>query len=399
MEKTKITSIEALSILVKWRKFIIINFFLFSLTAAIISLILPKWYTSTCTLLPPQEQSMGGLDLMSLIGDMSFNLPNLPGMSGPSDVYVAILRSRNVQQAVVKENNLQEIYKKKTMQETLKTLSSHTQIDKSEENIIIIKTTARNRKLAAKMARSYVNNLDRVNNTTRITSARYTREFIEKRLQTANSDLEAAAKALRDFQKKNKVISIEEQTKAEISTAAQLEAEVALAEVSYNIAKKTMSSNHPDLEKLHLKLLELKKQVQKIETGTNLDSSRYVVPFEKLPDLGLQYAFLLRDVEVQKAIYKLLVQQLEQAKIQEARDTPTIQILDAPVEPELKSKPKRAIIVIVAAIFSVFVSFFIIFIFEYINRLQKIDPYSHQKLINSLHILKKDIPFRRKTKG
>ena len=336
---------------------------------------------------------------MSLIGDMSFNLPNLPGMSGPSDVYVAILRSRNVQQAVVKENNLQEIYKKKTMQETLKTLSSHTQIDKSEENIIIIKTTARNRKLAAKMARSYVNNLDRVNNTTRITSARYTREFIEKRLQTANSDLEAAAKALRDFQKKNKVISIEEQTKAEISTAAQLEAEVALAEVSYNIAKKTMSSNHPDLEKLHLKLLELKKQVQKIETGTNLDSSRYVVPFEKLPDLGLQYAFLLRDVEVQKAIYKLLVQQLEQAKIQEARDTPTIQILDAPVEPELKSKPKRAIIVIVAAIFSVFVSFFIIFIFEYINRLQKIDPYSHQKLINSLHILKKDIPFRRKTKG
>lgn len=399
MEKTKITSIEALSILVKWRKFIIINFFLFSLTAAIISLILPKWYTSTCTLLPPQEQSMGGLDLMSLIGDMSFNLPNLPGMSGPSDVYVAILRSRNVQQAVVKENNLQEIYKKKTMQETLKTLSSHTQIDKSEENIIIIKTTARNRKLAAKMARSYVNNLDRVNNTTRITSARYTREFIEKRLQTANSDLEAAAKALRDFQKKNKVVSIEEQTKAEISTAAQLEAEVALAEVSYNIAKKTMSSNHPDLEKLHLKLLELKKQVQKIETGTNLDSSRYVVPFEKLPDLGLQYAFLLRDVEVQKAIYKLLVQQLEQAKIQEARDTPTIQILDAPVEPELKSKPKRAIIVIVAAIFSVFVSFFIIFVFEYINRLQKIDPYSHQKLINSLHILKKDIPFRRKTKG
>ncbi len=339
---------------------------------------------------------MRGLDLMSLIGDMSFNLPNLPGMSGPSDLYVAILRSQNVQQAVVKENNLQHIYKKKTMQETLKTLSSHSQIDKSEENIIIIKTTARTRELAAELARSYVKNLDRVNNTTRITSARYTREFIEKRLQKAETELQVAAKALRDFQKKNKVISIEEQTKAEISTAAQLEAEVALAEVSYNIAKKTMNSNHPELEKLHLKLQELKKQVQKIETGTNLDSSRYIVPFEKLPDLGLQYAFLLRDVEVQKTIYKLLVQQLEQAKIQEARDTPTIQILDAPVEPELKSKPKRAIIVVVSALFSFFVSFFIIFVFEYLHRLEQVDPQSHRRLMDVLTVLKKDMKLSKK---
>ena len=337
-----------------------------------------------------------GLDFMSLLSDLPVSLPSLPGMSGPSDVYVAILKSRNVRKAVIDDLDLRKVYKTSTYEDALQTLDGLTKIDKTEENIIVISTTARNRKLAAEMARAYVRHLDRVNRTTRITSAKYTRKFIEKRLEEAEADLQNAAEALKNFQETHKVISIEEQTKAAIETEAQLEAQIALTEIAYNMAKQTMDTTHPEVKRLGLKLDEMKKQVAKLVTGAGLDSTSYFVPLDKLPDLGLQYAFLLRDLEVQKAIYKLLVQQYEQAKIQEAKDTPTIQILDKPEEPEKRSKPKRALIVISAAILSVFISIFIIFIAEYLRRLQQNDPSTYQKFMASLYTLKRDLRLGKK---
>lgn len=396
MNETKITGVDAIAILVKWRKFFVTNFLLFSVVAAIISLVLPKWYTSTATLMPPEQQSMTGLDLGALLGDLPFNIPSLPGMAGPSDLYVAILKSRNVREAVINDLDLKRIFEQSTMEDALRKLDGVTRIDKTEENIIVVRCTARSRKLAADMARAFVQHLDRVNKSTRSTSARYTREFIEKRLTESESDLKNAAEAMRDFQRSNKVIALEEQTKAAITSAAQLEAEVALSEINYNIARRNMDASHPELQNLAIKINELKRQLEKIETGARLDTTSFLVPFEKIPDFGLKYAFLLKDVEVQKAIYKLLMQQYEQAKIQEAKDTPTIQILDQPVEPEKRSKPKRAIIVIASALMSVFVSFFIIFVLEYLQQIRRTDPVSHEKLEQAWSTIKQDLPFFRK---
>ena len=396
MKKNSISIAEIFVILVKWRKLIVINFLLFSIVSAGISLILPKSYTSVCTLLPPEQQSMGGLDIMSMLGDFPVDIPSFPGLSGPSDVYVSILRSRNVMEGVVNDLGLQSIFGTTMMVDALRKLDGLTKIDQGEEGIITISTTARSRVLAAAMARSYVEQLDRVNIKTKITSAKYTREFVEKRLIKVNQDLFEAADSLKNFQKKHNFILIEEQTKAAIEAAAVIDAEIALTEVQYNIALKGMELSHPFIRSLDLKLNELKKQIQKIETGSNLDNNSYLVPFEKIPDLGMQYAFLLRDVEVQKVIYRLLVQQYEQAKIQEAKDTPTIQILDSPVEPEKKSKPKRTIIVIISAILSIFISFFIIFFIEQVNQLRQTDPQVYKQLKLSADSLLNDFRLFRK---
>ncbi len=398
MEKFKLSGIETFAILVKWRKLIIANFILFSLIAAVISSLLPKWYSSTCSLLPPEQQSMGGLDLSSLLGEMPLNIPSLQGLAGPSDVYVAILRSRNVREGVIAELNLKPVFKCKTMEDALAALDGVTKVDKTEENIIIVRATTKDRILSRDIAQAFIKHLDRVNRASRFTSARYTREFIERRLQQSEADLQKAAQALRDFQKEQKLVSLEEQTKAAILAAANLEAELAVTEVNYNIARHNMAVDHPEVVQLALKLEELKKQVNKIELGAKLDTTRYWVPFKSLPDLGMRYAFLMRDVEVQKAIYKLLMQQYEQAKIQEARDTPTIQILDAPVVPEKKSKPKRAIITIVAAVLSLFVSVAYVFGWEYVHSLRHSNPEAYNRLTESVLAIRNDIPFRRRRK-
>ena len=138
MEKSNISTIDAFSILIKWRKFIIANFLIFTFVATAVSLMIPKQYTCVSSLFPPEQQGAGGLDLMSFLGELPVTLPNLPGMTGPSDLYVAILHSRNVREAVAADNDLQRIYKKKTIQETLKALDKNTYIDQTEEDIIII---------------------------------------------------------------------------------------------------------------------------------------------------------------------------------------------------------------------------------------------------------------------
>ncbi len=390
MTKNKINAVEFFSLLVKWRKLIVINFLLFSLVAVVVSLVLPKWYTASCTMLPPDQQESGGFDLMSLLGDLPKSIPGLPGMATPTDIYVAILKSRNVREGVIQDLNLMQVFEADNMDECLEMLDDVTKLDKTEEEMIVVRTSARTKKLAVQMAESYVHHLDRVNKTKRNTSARYTREFIEKRLHENEADLHQAADAMRRFQQSHRVIMIEEQAKAAITALAELEAQIALTEVNYNMARRQMDVSHPDVMQLADRRDELKKQADKLETGARLDTSSYVVPFAKLPDYGLEYTFLLRDLEVQKAIYKLLMQQYEQAKIKEAKDTPTIQILDKPVEPAKRSKPKRAIIVIASALLSVFVSLFLLFMFEYLERLRHTDPATYRQLESAWQTLQTD---------
>jgi tyrosine-protein kinase Etk/Wzc len=391
MEKNNITLVDALAIIVKWRKLIVLNFIIFSFVAAAISLILPKWYSSTAVLLPPDQADSEGLGMLSLLESLPSSISNLPGMATPSDLYIAILKSRNVREMVIKDLDLQNHYNVSTMEDALQDLDGFTKLDKTEEDLIVIKTTARTPGLAQKMAEAYLQHLDRVNRTKRFTSARYAREFIEKRLARADSALKQSAIALRDFQKNHKVISVEEQTKATITMMANLEAEAALAEVEYNLARKEMDNRHPEVQELAAKVEEYKKQAAKIESGAKLDTASYIMPLSRMPDVGLQYMLLLRDVEVQKAIYKLLIQEYEQAKIKEAKDTPTIQVLDKPVQPEKRSKPKRGLIVISSAILSFFVSFFMLFLFEWTERIRQSDPAAFRQLQNAIALLKGDL--------
>ncbi|HPI74901.1 MAG TPA: Wzz/FepE/Etk N-terminal domain-containing protein, partial [bacterium] len=240
MEKNKFNVLDGFTLLVKWRKLFVYNFLIFSIVAAIVSLLLPKWYTASCTLLPPDQSESSGLDILSLLGDLPKGLSGLPGMATPSDIYVAILKSRNVRDSVIQDLDLHKVFKTDNHDDCLAMLDDVTKLDKSEEDMILIKTTARSKKLAVQLAESFVHHLDRVNKTKRFTSARYTREFIEKRLADNEADLRRTAEALRDFQRKHRVISIEEQTKAAITAMAELEAQIALSEVSYNMARRQM---------------------------------------------------------------------------------------------------------------------------------------------------------------
>jgi uncharacterized protein involved in exopolysaccharide biosynthesis len=375
---------QFLSIAIKWRKLIVLNLIVVLATAVIISLVLPKWYTSQISLLPPENQGMDSFSVMSMISsDLPSNFSKLTNFKTAADLYVAIIKSRNVREGVIRKMDLIQVYKAINIEEALEKLNDLTFVDRSEEQIISIKVTDRSAIRAAQIAQTYVEELDRVNRMSRVTTARQTREFIEKRLAETHEELIRTAENLRDFQKQHKAISVEEQTKAVIETAAQLRAQIALTEMRLNIIRQSFQETHSQVKMLKSELEEMNQQLEKVETGAQLDHNDYLLPFSAIPELGMQLAFLVKDLETQKAIYKLLVQQYEQSKIQEARDTPTIQVLDKAVPPLKKSRPKRALIVLISGLLSILMSGFFVFSSEYVEQIreQKTEDYYRLKKV------------------
>jgi hypothetical protein len=60
--------------------------------------------------------------------------------------------------------------------------------------------------------------------------------------------------------------------------------------------------------------------------------------------LGVSYADLYRSTKVQEAIFQTLTQEYEVAKVEEAKETPSVKVLDPPDVPEKKSFPPRLLI-------------------------------------------------------
>ncbi len=408
MSKKELSFWDYFALLVKWRKLIVVNFVVICVLAIILSFILPKWYRAETTLLPPVDQSTSAFGLASMLGDLPFGDLGITGMGAPAELFKAILESRTVAQAVIEKWDLMEVYKKEKLEATIQTLWDHTRTQITDEGLITISVEERNPQLAASIANSYVEELDRVNQMSSASQAKSTRIFIEGRLKQTRENLSNAEEALRHFQEENKTVSLTDQTAAVIQSAAELKANQIALEVEKGVLSKTLSIAHPQIVRLQSEIDELQKQLDQITLG-DLDRSQnggesqprgegdFNIPLAEVPSVGLHLARLIREVKIQEAIFELLTQQCEQAKIQEAKDTPTVQVLDRAVPPKLRSKPIRRKIVIFGGGLSIFLSFIFIGWVEYINGLREHRQEEYTKLQNLFLELKTDmLPFLKK---
>lgn len=99
-----------------------------------------------------------------------------------------------------------------------------------------------------------------------------------------------------------------------------------------------------------------------------------------VPGLGLQYTRLMRDLKTQEAIFEQLTKQFEVAKLTEAKDSSTLQVLDDAVVPVKKSKPKRSLIVILSTVSAFLVSVFAAFVMEYGEKMAPEDRQRWQEI-------------------
>lgn len=376
-----VTLFDYWDVLVARRKVIAGFFLVGTALTLVISLLLPKIYESTSSVLPQLESKEGGM-LAALLsspaaGGMAQNLGvGLPGLpTTPTDVFVSILKSRLMADEVIKKFDLMNRYREKTMVDTRKELEDHLRITVTKEKVIKVSVEDEDPQVAADMANFYVANLDRLNRTVTVSKAGQNRAFLERRLGETVESMAKAEEALRDFQAKNKTVAVEAQAKVMIEAAAMIQGQITAQEVQMQVMGGYLSPDNPDLARIRSNVDELKKQLAIMGSGKDakglLSTDRLHPAMVAVPDLALQFGRLFRQVKVQETLFTLLTSQHEQAKIAEARDTPTVQVLDPAIPADKRTRPRVLLNTTIAGVLALIIGTLVAYFLDYRARVRR----------------------------
>ena len=230
-----------------------------------------------------------------------------------------------------------------------------------------------------------------------LTSSGRERVFLENRLALVKGNLTKAEDALKDFQEKNKAIRIDDQATAIIDAISQLKAQLASNEVELGVHLSYQTEQNYEIKALREGIAQIKEQIRKLEQtplGKKFSEDIFV-PTSEVPELGLQYARLLRNFKIQENLFEMLTKQYEAAKISEARETSTLQVLDEAVPPDKKSRPKRGLIVFLATVAAGFAAVLAVFTREFFAPVTDEDRHRLEELRNALRW--KNSALKRKT--
>jgi uncharacterized protein involved in exopolysaccharide biosynthesis len=275
-----------------------------------------------------------------------------------------MLKSRRVADSIIGSFDLQRLYDKETMVETRKELADNTYISAGKDGLISIEFDDEDPKRAAAIANAYVAELIRLTQALAVTEAAQRRLFFERQLQQTKQELSEAEVALKTTQEKTGLIKLDDQGRTIIESVAALRAQIVSKEIELRSMRTFATEGNPDYIRVQQQLAGLRLELHKLERAQLGGSGDVLVPTGKVPEAGLEYLRRLRDVKYQETIFELLARQFEIAKIDEAKDAAIIQVVDEAAIPDRKSKPKRALIVILTAIASGLLSLVVVFLLE-----------------------------------
>ena len=326
------------------------------------ALMMTPIFTSKAVIMPPQQQSAGAL---AALGDLA----GLAGISGggalknPSDLYVAMLETRPIQDALIDRFNLVSRYDEEFRQDARNALSQASVIKADKKSgLISIEVDDEDPKVAANMATAYVEELQKMTNSLAISEAARRRLFFEKQLEQAKENLKNAEVALRSTQEKTRIVSPQGQITAIFTAIAQLRGAISAKEVEINALKTFATAQNPDLKVAQQELAALRSQLDRLQRDHPSEAGDYMVPSGRLAAGGIAFVQATREVKYYETIFELLAKQFELAKIDEAKESTLIQVIEKAIPAEKKSKPKRLLIVILSVISGLIFSILLIFI-------------------------------------
>lgn len=341
-----ISVLDYLEIIAKrWRMVVKITVAAFVVSIAV-TFLLPKTYSSTAMILPPQQDSsmMGMMSMMT--GGMASLAGDLLGKGTTSDLYVGILNTNAIQDAIIDRFKLMQVYRQKYRSDTYKVLDEKTDIAAGKKDgIISITVEDEDPKRAADIANGFVDELGKLMVKLNITGAGQNRSYLEERLSKAKADLSRAEDALKVFQSRNQAPDVPEQARAAIVGVAQLKAQLAVQDVQLAGMRSHFTDSTQEIVDQKAAIAKLKMQIAQME-GNGKGGS--IPTMGSVPELGQEYVRLVREFKVQETIVELLTKQYEMAKLTESKDVDGMQIIQKAKVSDKKAKPKRALIVAMA---------------------------------------------------
>jgi uncharacterized protein involved in exopolysaccharide biosynthesis len=359
---TRARSIKRLALLWRNRHFLLKCAAVALVLSSLLVFLIPVRYTSTTRLMPPDQTGQGVASLLAALGkngDLGAVGGELFGLKTSGDLFVGVLHSRTVEDDLVNKFDLRRVYGVGRYEDARKILEGRTDITSDRKSgIITIRVSDHDRNRAAGMAREYVEALNRAVIGLNTSSAHKERVFLEDRLVGVQKDLENAERDFSKFASQNTALDVKEQGRAMIGAAADIEGQLIATETQLEGLQQIYTPNNVRIRSLQARIDEYKRQLKKMggkasrgeeandsgEQGSG-DSSELYPSIRELPILGVTWSDLHRSTEVEEAIFETLTKQYELAKVEEARETPSVKVLDPAEVPERKSYPPRMILV------------------------------------------------------
>lgn len=377
----------------KWS--ILIFSFTVAVITAVIVLFMPKIYTATATMMPPQKENsasamlgeLGGL--ASLVGGGG-GAAGMLGLKNPDDLYIGLLRSQTVADGIIQQFHLEKVYHTKLLSSTRGALKGQTKILAEKSSLISIAVQDRDPTRAAAIANAYIAQLHHLMSHLAVTSAAQRRLFFQQQVDLEKTQLANAELALEKTELKTGIIQPQGQAGAVIATIMQLRAQISARQVELGALSTSATSQNSEVITLQSQIQALRQQLADFEKGhpgSAAIAGNPLTPTSEVPQASLEYLRRMRDVKYHETLYELMARQYEMARVDEARQSQMIQVVDPALVPDRRSWPPRTLLVLLAAILAgILASFWAVLQAFYRRRLQ--DPIVAGKTAKLKRLLK-----------
>lgn len=325
-------------------------------------LLMPDVYTASARILPPSPAPTASAALMGQMGGMSSSAMSLLGMRSQSDVYVAMLRSRSVADALIDKYKLGDWYGETYPTKTRRILARLSAITFSRDGVITIAVDDTDPRHAMELANAYVDELGRMNRTLAFSEAAQRRAFYEQQLAQTRDKLAEAETRARQAMARSGLVNVDAQGQAMVATTARLRGQITAAEVRITAMRGYATASNPALLQAQRELAALQQELARVEGRHGGRAEPAGAANDNLR--------LLREVKYNETLYELLAKQYELAKIDEAKDAGSLQVLDRAVWPDLPSGPNRPAIIFIATLLATGLALLLAYLLDALARVR-----------------------------
>lgn len=348
-DEREATLIDVLTQLV-YRKWLVAKVTGISMLAGVVlCFVLPVRYTASTKIMPPQQtQSAAAMLMMNQLtsvggGSLAALAGGGLGLKNPNDIYIGMLTSRPVADAIIQKFGLVKTYNAKDMTAARKKLAEFTEVTSEKNGFISISVTDKNKQRVAAMANAYTDQLRVLTQKLAVTEASQRRLFYENQLKQAKDALVSAEFAFQQVQQKKGLVALDAQAKSMIEGLAALRAQVAAKQVEVQALRSYATEQNPDVQLAERELASLQTEETRLEQRSSSPGIAGL-GLDNVPAAGLEYLRAAHEMAYRQALFDMLMKQYDAAKLDEAKEAAIIQVVEPPIEPDRKSSPKRALL-------------------------------------------------------
>jgi len=324
------------------------------LAGVVLCFVLPVRYTATTKIMPPQQtQSTASMLMMNQLtglggGSIAALASGGLGLKNPNDIYIGMLTSRTIADAIIQKFGLMQVYRAKDMTEARKKLARYTEVASEKNGFIAISVTDKDKNRVAEMANAYTDQLRVLTQTLAVTEASQRRRFYEDQLKQAKDSLVAAELTFQQVQQQKGLVQLDAQARAMIAGISSLRAQVAAKQVEVQALRSYSTDQNPEVQLAEKELASLQAEELRLEQRSHSPGTGDL-GLGNVPAAGLEYLRAAHEVAYRQALFDMLMKQYDAARLDEAKEAAIIQVVEPAIEPDRRSTPKRVLVVLLCA--------------------------------------------------